>query len=426
MSLALLANVDVNTLLPERDRHGGGPSGPQTCDFAGQAISGSFLRRGCVCKRRVLTWLAQFDFLDTLLFPLTLAPKPFTVYSYGFARLPQIAASLAPWPMIALPSGTNLSHRAFLRITASSQFLLRLLLGKSCSWFPFMPLMLQRPHTEIHAWWIRFDELVAAWKLQFSSAFGRLEWACRIRPLVCCRTRSRGTEHYRPSVASVVPLPCLLASMQNELSAGQVAPTVLGPGNLPMEEQDIASITLRCLRHRNTCRSRPAIVLLVTLSMGSIDPVVTATRILLPTVRDVQPIVRRRPVAFRRDLPNDAVACSVFQMTRSPSYRLCPWTTDPHTLAELLSRGIIACAKEAFPLDTKPRKDSVSAKSWNIITSRRQARTIVLGARHQLRCAALSLTFADVGSAHFCCQCSGGGSAGFSHETCLCTRYPLQ
>ena len=27
----------------------------------------------------------------------------------------------------------------------------------------------QRPHTEIHAWWTRFDELVAAWKLQFSN-----------------------------------------------------------------------------------------------------------------------------------------------------------------------------------------------------------------------------------------------------------------
>ena len=26
----------------------------------------------------------------------------------------------------------------------------------------------QRPHTEIHAWWTRFDELVAAWNLQFS------------------------------------------------------------------------------------------------------------------------------------------------------------------------------------------------------------------------------------------------------------------
>ena len=129
------------------------------------------------------------------------------------------------------------------------------------------------------------------------------------------------------------------------------------------------------------------------ISMGSIDHVVTATRILLPAVRDVQPIVRRRPVASSPDLPNDPVACSVFrdQIAELP---FVPWTTDPHTHAELLSRGIISCAEKAFPLNTKPRKDSVSAESWNIITSRRQARTIVLGAPHQLRCAALSLTFA--------------------------------
>ena len=58
----------------------------------------------------------------------------------------------------------------------------------------------------------------------------------------------------------------------------------------------------------------------------------------------------------------------------------------------MLSRGIISCAKKVFPLKTKPRKDSVSADSWNIINSRKQARIIVLGAPHQLRW--LSLTFA--------------------------------
>ena len=54
--------------------------------------------------------------------------------------------------------------------------------------------------------------------------------------------------------------------------------------------------------------------------MGPIDHVVSATRILRPGVRDVQPTVRRRPVAFCRDLLNDPVACSVFrdQIAESP------------------------------------------------------------------------------------------------------------
>ena len=81
---------------------------------------------------------------------------------------------------------------------------------------------------------------------------------------------------------------------------------------------------------------------------------------------------------------------ALFFVTRSPNYRLCPG----HTHAELLSRGIISFAKNAFPLNAKPRKDSVSAESRNIITIHRQARTVVLCATHQLRCAALSVTFA--------------------------------
>ena len=161
------------------------------------------------------------------------------------------------------------------------------------------------------------------------------------------------------------------------------------------------------------------------ISMGSFDQVVTATRILLPAVRVVQQIVRRRPVDFCRDLLNDPVACSVLrdQIAELP---FVPWTTDPHTHAELLSRGIISCAKKAFPLNTKPRKDSVSAESWNIITSRRQARTIVLGAPHQASVCCVEHHLCRVGSALLCCQCSGGGSAGSSHETCLCPRDPVQ
>ena len=129
------------------------------------------------------------------------------------------------------------------------------------------------------------------------------------------------------------------------------------------------------------------------ISMGSIDHVVTSTRIMLPAVCDAQANVRRRPVAVCRDLLDDPVACSVFRDLIA-ELLVVPWTTDPHTHAELLSRGIISCAKKAFLFNTKPRKDSVSSVSWNIITSRKQARTTVLGAPHHLRCAALSLTFA--------------------------------
>ena len=58
------------------------------------------------------------------------------------------------------------------------------------------------------------------------------------------------------------------------------------------------------------------------------------------------------------------------------------------------SMSVVIVTVMSDPLNTKPRKNSVSAESWNIITSRKQARTILLGAPHQLRCAALSLTFA--------------------------------
>ena len=157
--------------------------------------------------------------------------------------------------------------------------------------------------------------------------------------------------------------------------------TGCGPGKPLMEKQNTALTTLRCLRLGNNCRSKPSIILRVTFSMGSIDHVATATRIMLPVIRDIQPLVRRRPIAFCRDSIKDPVACSVSrdQIAQLP---VVPWTTDPHTHAELISRAIIACAKKAFPLNTKPRKDSG------------QARTIVLGAPHQLRCAALGITFA--------------------------------
>ena len=71
------------------------------------------------CKRRVPASLAQADFPGTLPFPLMLVPKPCTVRSYGFARLPQIAVR-----MIVPPFGTN-RFTCALRIPASSQSLPR-------------------------------------------------------------------------------------------------------------------------------------------------------------------------------------------------------------------------------------------------------------------------------------------------------------
>ena len=67
--------------------------------LAKQFLEASF---DVVALQETRTRLAGTVFLGTLSFPLTLAPKPFTVYSFGFARLPQIAG-----PMIVLPFGTD-------------------------------------------------------------------------------------------------------------------------------------------------------------------------------------------------------------------------------------------------------------------------------------------------------------------------------
>ena len=63
--------------------------------------------------------------------------------------------------------------------------------------------------------------------------------------------------------------------------------------------------------------------------MGSIDHFVTSTPMMLPAVCDVQPNVRRRPVAFSRDLLNEPVACSVFR-GQLAELLFVPLTTDPH------------------------------------------------------------------------------------------------
>ena len=84
---------------------------------------------------------------------------------------------------------------------------------------------------------------------------------------------------------------------------------------------------------------------------------------------------------------------ALFFVTRSPNYLLCLDHRSSHSRRVAQSRNHVLY-EEGVPLSTKPRKDSVSADSWNIITSRNQARTIVPGAPHQLRRAALSLTFA--------------------------------
>ena len=200
---------------------------------------------------------------------------------------------------------------------------------------------------------------------------------------MCCRTRCcRGTEQYRPSVA---PLSCLVASMHNEPVLDRLA----NPDGKTRHRIDYIAL-LEAWEHLQiqSCNHPPCDISMVRLITLSPPP---GYCILLFV------IVRRRPVASCRDPLNDPlndpVACSVFrdQIAELPFVH---WTTDPCTHAELLSRAIISCAKKGFLLNTKPRKDSVSAESWNIIASRRQARTIVFGAPHQLRRAAKSLTFA--------------------------------
>ena len=130
-----------------------------------------------------------------------------------------------------------------------------------------------RPPAEVHAWWTRFDELVAAWKMQFSHIvlLGDADGRVGSDPSLCCGTRCcRVTEQYRSSVASGAPFACLLASSYNVPRLDRL--TVLGPGKPPMEKQNTALITSRCLRLGNNYRSKSSIILRVTLPW---DPLTT-------------------------------------------------------------------------------------------------------------------------------------------------------
>ena len=196
------ATVNVNTLLPNDTVMEEGLLVPKTCNFAGQ---GNFWRRPSTslpCKRR--TRLAG------------------TIRLLGYTAISTDAGQIARRTIVP-PYGTNRFSR-FVRISASSQSLPGQKLLIVTSHAPHA----QRPHTEIHAWWTRFDELVAAWKLQFSNItlLGD-EWTSWIRPLKCCRNScSRGTEQHRPFVASGTPLSCLLVTVPPELPSDLILPAL--------------------------------------------------------------------------------------------------------------------------------------------------------------------------------------------------------
>ena len=135
--------------------------------------------------------------------------------------------------------------------------------------FTFHAPHAQRPHTDIHAWWTRFDELVAAWKLQFSNIvlLGDTNGRVGSDLFECCWTRrSRRAEQYWPSVASGTPLKCL--TVHNEPMLDRLHRQCLDL----MEKPNTALTTLRCLRLGNNCRSKPSIILRVTFPW---DPLTT-------------------------------------------------------------------------------------------------------------------------------------------------------
>ena len=85
----------------------------------------------------------------------------------------------------------------------------------------------QRPHTEIHAWWTRFDELVAAWKLQFSNIVllgdtnGRVgsDLSSAVGPVAAEEQNNTGLLWHQVLISH--GLPCTMSQW--------FAPTVLGP-----------------------------------------------------------------------------------------------------------------------------------------------------------------------------------------------------
>ena len=74
------------------------------------------------------------------------------------------------------------------------------------------------------------------------------------------------------------------------------------------------------------------------ISRGSMDHMVTATRILLPPVRDVQPLVRRRPVALCRDQLNDpsCALCLRDQIAELPRFFLKMRATSKGTSYQMV------------------------------------------------------------------------------------------
>ena len=150
---------------------------------------------------------------------------------------------------------------------------------------------------------------------------------------------------------------------------------------------------------------------------------------MLLAVCDAQPNVRRRPLLFCRDLLNDPVACTVFSRPDCRITFLCPGPTDhPHYSRRVAQLRTHFLREVGVSFEYKASQGlGCPAESWNIITSCKPVpEPLVLGAPHQLRCAAFKPHLCRMGSTLFCCQCSRGGSAESSHETCRCPCNTLQ
>ena len=154
------------------------------------------------------------------------------------------------------------------------------------------------------------------------------------------------------------------------------------------------------------------------ISMGSIDHVATSTRIMFPAVCDAQPNVRRRSVAFCRDLLNDPVACSVFRDQIAELH----FVPGPPILTLTQS-----CSVEESFLVRRRRFlwiQSLARTRW--LPSHGTSSPVVIkpeplsgrSSSASVRCFEPHLC--RMGSTLLSCQGGRGGSAGSSHETCLC------
>ena len=154
----------------------------------------------------------------------------------------------------------------------------------------------QRPHTEIHAWWTAFTNGRVGSDL--SSAVGTV---------AAEEQNSTGLMWHQVLLSHAFWLPSTMS--QCWTGCTDSAWTWQTPDGKTKHRIDNIALPGTWKQLQNQAFDHPT----CDISMGSIDHVATATRIMLPVIRDIQPLVRRRPVAFCRDSKKDRVACSVFR-----------------------------------------------------------------------------------------------------------------